>query len=98
MPNDVTVYIAVFAAGAVVGAPLWNWLMRKLGVPDMGAIDSNVKQSFALAEQAMAQQAAQQKMAEETLGLSREHVAQGEETVALLRAINENLSHRTIKN
>ena len=35
---------------------------------------------------------------EEILALNREQVSQGKETIALLKALNENLENRTLKN
>lgn len=37
-------------------------------------------------------------LAEETLAINRKLVEQGDETIALLQAIKDNLEHRSIKN
>ena len=58
----------------------------------------SIDDSLALAEEAMDGALKNNAIAEKNLALNQQRVTQGEETIALLKAIKENLEYRTPKN
>ena len=77
---------------AILVAVLWVPFRSIKGSQD------SVRQSFAILDQVCEEAKVRTAREEEALAVSRRLVEQGDETIALLNAIRDNLDHRSIKN